>query len=339
MSSYFGKPTSPGRLLPLELELPSPAEAPSAEAVDLTEVPHEGAGPDFGMEIPESYGVDVVRALVQDPFHLLVYWELRSDSVRALADIFPDAAIGDFQPTMRLTDVDEGFEAYVPIPLRGKYWFGTAPDRGYRVDVGARSPQFGFVPIMRSDAVRTPRGTVAPNLDLDPDYHVGTPEFVRLLSATGFANDRVLNDLARADEDRGRDAGRFGAEVPDYLRRAFDRLPDEVRTAATAVAEGDSIDRDTVERLPDRLRGILLGLRDEDEVVTAAFMHLLPQLLRQALEGEFVEDEHHPLHLPPRFAIGSSEAIRRPRVDWRWMPSMTGSSEGGPKAGGPVGGE
>lgn len=324
----FGRPTSPGGRLPLELELPTEPEAPSAEPVELVAAEEQAAAPDLGMDIPESYGVDVVRALVQDPFHLLVYWELQSESVRALVDVFPDTSLEEFRPTMRLTDVDAGFEAYVAIPLKGKYWFGTMPDRGYRVDIGARSPHYGFIPIMRSQTVRTPRGTVAPNQDLDPDFRVETPQFVRLLSATGFATDRVLSDLARADAaGTAGDAKRFGEDVPAYLRRAFGRLPQEVRRAAASVAEGGGITREMIDRLPERLRAILLGLRDEDEVITAAFMHLLPQLLRQALEGEFVEDAHHPLYLPPRFAIGSSEAIRRPHVDWRWMPSMTEGTE------------
>jgi hypothetical protein len=306
----------------LELELPTRPEAPSAE-------PEAEAGTyiDLGMPIPDSYDVDVVRALVQDPFHLMVYWELRPESLRALAALFPDVSVASFHASMRLTDMDEGYEAYVVIPLAGKYWFLTMPDKGYRVDIGARSEEYGFVPIIRSNVVRTPRGTISPELDHDPAFVADTPRFVKLLGVTGFATDRVLAEVALADahiepETRSESPA---SPPPPYLADAFAKLPQTVRDAAARVALGDRLTPELLALLPDELRELLLRLlRDGDyELLTAAFMHLLPQLLRRALEGEFVEDAQHPLHLPPRFAMGSSEELaRRPRVDWSWMPSM-----------------
>jgi hypothetical protein len=321
MTIFSGWPSSSGGRLPLELELPVAPAAPSAEPTDL-EAPYV----DLGMRIPESYGRDVIRALVQDPFHLMVYWELRPSSLGALGGLFPNAPADAFHPSMRLTDLEAGFEAYVAIPLTGKYWFGTMPGRTYRVDVGGRSAEHGFVPVVRSNTVETPRGTVAAKVDDDPRYQVETPRFVRLLAATGFATDRVLSEVARADAARaGGEAPDAGPHVPAYLVDAFGHLPDPVREAASAVAHGGSITDEMLARLPEWLRAVLLGLRrdGEEEILTAAFMHLLPQLLRQALEGGFVADAAHPLHLPPRFAIGSSEFIHKPSVDWSWMPSMT----------------
>jgi hypothetical protein len=323
MSTFGGWPSSIHSRLPLELELPTKPDVPSAEpAVE------DGTFVDVGMSIPESYGVDVVRALVQDPFHLMVYWELRPESLLALSALFPDAQLARFHSCMRLTDMDEGYEAYVAIPLAGKYWFLTMPDKGYRVDVGARSEEYGFVPIVRSNVVRTPRGTVSPELDGDPQFKADTPRFVKLLAVTGFATDRVLSEVALAAanlEPSDRPAPPPATPPPAYLADAFAKLPDSVRDAAARVALGETLTPDLLALLPGELRELLLRLlRDGDyDMITAAFMHLLPQLLRRALEGEFVEVAQHPLHLPPRFAIGSSdELLKRPRVDWSWMPSM-----------------
>jgi hypothetical protein len=279
------------------------------------------------MPIPDSYRIDVVRALVQDPFHLLVYWELRDDSLEAIHDLFPNNGAG-FRPTMRLVDYSDGFEAYVNIPTAGKYWFGTLPGHRYRVDVGARSVQYGFVPIVRSNFVETPRGTVSPELDADPDYRVDTPRFVRLLSATGFATDEVIAEVARTEQER--ETGMPAAEVapshtpPPYIADAFAKLPDAVRRTAARISLGGTITIEEILAMPEGIRELLLTLAraGEFEVVTAAFIHLLPQLMRQVLEGRLVADATHPFHLPPRFALGASEQIRRPRVDWTWMPSM-----------------
>jgi hypothetical protein len=322
MSIFSQWGTSPGVWRqPVALDLPTAPTPPGAQTVDG----ESGPFVDRGMEIPESYGVDVVRALVQDPFHIMVYWELRPESLDALRALFPNGASAPFTPTMRLTDIDTGGEAYISVPQSGKYWFDVVPDRRYRVDVGARSAEHGFVPITRSNVVTTPRGTVASTVDDDPRYRIETPKFVRLLQVTGFASDRVLVDLARAEAgiETG-EAPAFAAAPPQYLVEAFGKLPEGVRSAAVMVARGETLTDDLVEELPDDLRHVLevLRARGELEVLTAAFMHLLPQMLRRILEaGHFVEGAH-PLHLPPRFAIGSSEAIHRPQVDWSWMPSM-----------------
>jgi hypothetical protein len=327
MPSFFDWVTSPSPRKPAELELPAPASAPSeVPAGELSAEPFV----DRGMEIPGSYGVDIVRALVQDPFHLMVYWELRAESLRALELLFPNGDAADFRPTMRLTELADGSEAYVHVPLTGKYWFGASPNRQYRVDAGALSPIHGFVPIVRSNVVETPRGTVAATVDDDPRYRVETPRFVRLLEVTGFATDRVLTDVARAEAARAAgEPARLSTPVapPSFLVDAFSKLPEPVRLAAVAVAEGSRLTGGMIDDLPEELRAILASFRgaDEEEILTAAFMHLLPQLLRHVLDGGLVDDTAHPMHLPPRFAIGGSDVLQRPHVDWSWMPSMTES--------------
>ncbi len=327
MSSYFSWLTSPVLRKPAELELPAEPVAPGSEPAEL-ESPVDVV--DRGMNIPSTYGVDIVRALVQDPFHLMVYWELRSDSVAALEDLFPDGASADFRPTMRMTDLVEGTEAYVHIPLLGKYWFVAMPGHQYRVDVGALSPRHGFVPVVRSNVVETPRGTIATVVSEDPRYRVETPRFVKLLEVTGFATDRVLSQVARADADRSHGvAPRLAGEStpPRYLVDAFAKLPEPVRVTAAAVASGKALTASMIDSLPEELRRILAGFRGspDEELLTAAFMHLLPQLLRHVLDGGLIDESGHPIHLPPRFSLGGSDVLQRPRVDWSWMPSMTES--------------
>jgi hypothetical protein len=324
MSSFFSKwASSSAWQRPAELQTPQAPAQPNVAPID-------GAVPyvDRGMRIPETYGVDVVRALVQDPFRMMVYWEMRTESLDAIAGLFPDGAEAGFRPAMRLTEIDGTGEAIVAIPSAGKYWFDVTPGRRYRVDLGARSDTYGFVPIARSNVVETPRGTVAPTVDEDPRYAVETGKFVRLLQVTGFASDRVLLDVARADTEAATgEPAQLGAAPPAYLVDAFGRLPESVRAAAATVARGQSLSFDSLELLPEQLRHALelLRARGEDEVLTAAFMHLLPQLLRRLLEGELADAMARPFQLPPRFSLGGSEEIRKPHVDWSWMPSMNES--------------
>jgi len=328
MSIFTSWITSPGGRKPIELELPVDPAAPSASAHDSDEVKFV----DSGMEIPESYGVDIVRALVQDPFHLMVYWEIRPESYSAIEGLFPRGEVSTFRPFMRLTDLDAGDEAYVAIPLSGKYWFSVNPSSSFRIDVGALSSSSGFVPVVRSNVVRTPAGTVSTAVDEDPKFRVDTPRFVKLLAVTGFATDRVLTDVARAEA-----ALAAGLPMPEFVTQpspslidAFSQLPVAVRTAAVRIAEGESLAANEIEELPASLRFMLERLlasgEFDSELLTAAFMHLLPQLLRNVLDGGILDDPAHPFHLPPRFAtLGSSEHVQRPHVDWSWMPSMAES--------------
>src|SRR5262249_3953357 len=146
----------------------------------------------------------------------------------------------------------------------GKYWFGTTPGRRYRVDVGARSPEHGFVPIVRSNTVEVPRGTVAAEVDSDPAYQVGTHQFVQLLAVTGFATDKVLTDLARAESAREEGVETPAAEAPpQYLAAAFSRMPPSVRAAAAHVADGGALSNQEVDALPERIKVVLTNLRTD----------------------------------------------------------------------------
>jgi len=49
---------------------------------------------DLGLPIPAGYNLDLMRALVQDPFHLFVHWQLKDDPYERLRRIFPTPAIG-----------------------------------------------------------------------------------------------------------------------------------------------------------------------------------------------------------------------------------------------------
>src|SRR5687768_9049350 len=53
-------------------------EIPIAQLIEEKVVKaSQGIYIDTGLPIPESYDVDTIRALVQDPFHIWVYWEMR----------------------------------------------------------------------------------------------------------------------------------------------------------------------------------------------------------------------------------------------------------------------
>ena len=81
-------------------------DAPIQHDPPATETEAEAAQPDFGLPIPSAYALDFIRALVQDPFHLFVHWQLKDDPFARLSKMFPPTAGGkeDFHTVLKLID-------------------------------------------------------------------------------------------------------------------------------------------------------------------------------------------------------------------------------------------
>lgn len=120
----------------------------------------ETAGPDFGLPIPASYTVDLMRAMVQDPFHLFVHWQLKDDPFDRLSKMFPPTAGGkeDFHTVLKLVDETNSIAVFFNAAYANEYWFQVFPDRTYRVELGVKSSRHGFIKLLASQPVRMPRG-------------------------------------------------------------------------------------------------------------------------------------------------------------------------------------
>ncbi|MGH9768097.1 MAG: hypothetical protein ACREAB_11735, partial [Blastocatellia bacterium] len=61
-------------------------DEPPAEPVE-EEIPAEPIV-DTGLPIPSHYDFDMMRAMVQDPFRIFVYWQLKDDPFERLRNLF-----------------------------------------------------------------------------------------------------------------------------------------------------------------------------------------------------------------------------------------------------------
>src|SRR5262249_25494926 len=189
-----------------------------------------------------------------------------------------------------------------------------------------RSPIHGYISLIRSNRVRTPRGTVSPEPAKEEDYGLTPPEFMRILELTGFSADRALSLAITGAEE---------ADAGNLLALAFMQLPEAVRTALMIVEAGDLLTPELIAALPEPLRSELLRLifAGGGMMAAAALMHYLPELLREVVvsDREWIGDELHPLHLTPRFFLGGSEHLPSPAGEMRWpalprLPSSPGAS-------------
>jgi hypothetical protein len=312
---FILRPSSPFRRAETDPSIQVKAVPPrKAKALDaLPEEPYI----DLGLPVPETYEMDIIRALLQDPFRIFIYWEVRDASLKSLTKLFTSEEAATFLVALKLRDVGSGQEAFFDVGTRGRYWMMVFPDREYEFEIGVRSPDHGYIMLVRSNRVRTPRGTVAPEPAEEREYKLTPPQFVDIIEASGFSAEQSLSlTLAAADGVM---------REHESLEAMISKLPEPVHSAMRIAAEGSPLTAEMIAPLPEPLRSELMKLLvgSDGQIAAVGLMHYLPEMLREVIEDEreFVGDATHPVHIAPRFFTGGTENLQWPSGEVRW-PSL-----------------
>jgi hypothetical protein len=290
--------------------------APEVKAIpsETVEAPPSEPYIDRGLPIPQAYDLDIIRALLQDPFRIFIYWEVREASLKSLTRLFTAEEAAAFRVVLKLRDIDGGQEAYFDVGRIGRYWMMVFPDREYEFEIGVRSDSYGYIMLIRSNRVRTPRGTVSHEKAEEFEYSLTPPEFADIIEASGFSAEQSLSITLAA-------AGGVVHEQ-DALAELIKRLPKPVQAAMEIAARGGPLTADMIDRLPEPLRSELMKLLlgSDGNIASIGLMHYLPEMLREIIEDEreFVGDAMHPVHIAPRFFVGGTENVQWPGGELRW---------------------
>jgi len=316
------RPSSPFRKLPLKAT--SIKEKPQSKAADIT-VPDVDAPPlgngkpapaidaeeplaaeafvDLGLPIPDTYETDILRAMIQDPFRVFIYWEVRRDNLNALTQYFSPEDVKTFKTVLKLRDMFGGQESTFDVDRRGRYWMMVFPDREYQFEIGVQSPLHGYISLLASNPVQTPRGTISPGTAEAEEYRLKPEEFVEVMEKSGFGAEQSLDITVAAMP---------GADLnEDILSETLDRLSDKTRETIMYALSGGHLTAEMIAELPESVRDLLLDLLTESgsELASAGLMHYMPELLRETIESEeeWISDPVHPMRVVPRFFVGASE--------------------------------
>ena len=303
------RPSSPLRLPQRPLE---PARRTESKAE--TEIPTQEPFIDRGLPLPETYDVDIIRAMLQDPFRIFIYWEVRDQSLQALTRYFAPDDAQTFRTTLKLIELGEGHQVFFDVSHNGRYWLQVFPDRQYQFEIGVRSPKHGYISLVRSNIVQTPRGTVSSERATETQFQLSPPDFIEILEATGFGAQQTLDVTLAAIAEPETEKDEWSA--------ALQNLPEAVHKALMVAAAGGELSLELLSDFPEPLRNELMKLLlgGDGRIAAAGLMHYLPELLHEAAQNSqgWIGDPIHPLHLTPKFMLGGTENVALPGGEIRW---------------------
>ncbi|MEP7336605.1 MAG: DUF4912 domain-containing protein [Acidobacteriota bacterium] len=269
-------------------------EAVAPKAAELAapdeEVPAEPIV-DTGLPIPAHYDFDMMRAMVQDPFRLFVYWQLKDSPFDRLNRMFPASEVSSFQTVLKLIDETTNIAVFFNAAYAREYWFSVFPDRSYRVELGVRSPRYGFIKLLSSQTARTPRGGPSDQAAPEEEYKIAADDYLEVLRESHMVPDRAHNLFGTIDGLLpGTDAAPAGAR-----NAVWESLPASFRRLMHVIADmqaGREYDRWWERLKQEDLTGMVqeflatISRMGDGELGYMLLLRYLPELLRRAITDE-----------------------------------------------------
>lgn len=273
--------------------------------------------------LPELPKTDRIRLQVQSPRSLYVYWGFKEDPFETLRRAFSWAS-ENYAYAVRLVNLDNGDESIYNASATNSQWLDAKPGYSYRVDVGLYSVGRGFIRLLSSNVVSTPRAGVSRYTDVSYDFYVAPEDFARVLDQSGYVSDALEVTLEAADVATNAEATRTiarelgGIEVPALNE---DELV-ELRGILTALAMGMSLS-DIQGMLSPMLFEWLETIRKQNEdALQAARLFELFRYMLGIEADQFDYESEEAMRTPARVIFGASEINMPTRPFHLWMPSM-----------------
>ncbi len=155
------------------------------------------------IDVPASYGIDRIGAMVRDPHWIFSYWEVTPDKFAELEQKF-----GKRWPKcrmiLRVYDLTNRKKSHFDIEPGGdtrNWYISVRPERRYQVAIGMLSPGGKFIQIAISNTVETPRGTISDVID---DRWMVPDEIFRQIFAASGGHDMLAGseELRKLLEER-----------------------------------------------------------------------------------------------------------------------------------------
>lgn len=117
---------------------------------------------DFGPALPTRYDVDQVELMVQSPLRVFAYWELREATIQEALRSTPIRDRPNFQLLLKWKEMNTTREQCLDPGTTDHWWFDTSPENRYQLELGLYWSEYGWLPLLASDELVTPRLTLGP---------------------------------------------------------------------------------------------------------------------------------------------------------------------------------
>lgn len=275
-------------VLPNRLLDETAPEAPEVEA----EVAAEPIV-DTGLPIPAHYDFDMMRAIVQDPFRLFVYWQLKDSPFDRLRKMFPAAEADGFHTVLKLIDETNNIAVFFNAAYAREYWFSVFPDRDYRVELGVRSPKYGYIKLVTSQTVHTPRGGPSDQAAPEERYTIAADEYLEVLRDSHLVPERAFTVdglLPRADAAPADARNAMWESLPASFRRTMVAIGD-IQAGRDYERWWERLSQEELAGLVREFLGIIAEMGD-GELGYMLLLRYLPELLRRAILDEAQSEGH-----------------------------------------------
>ncbi|MBS1808235.1 MAG: DUF4912 domain-containing protein [Acidobacteria bacterium] len=262
---------------------------------------------DTGLPIPSHYDLDLMRLLVQDPFHIYVYWQFKDNPYDRLTRLFPKK---EFHTVLKLIDETTNIAVFFDAAFGRNYWFSVFPDRTYKVELGVRSPQVGYIKLLSSNPVTTPRGTVSDQEDVEPGFQISADEYVQVLRESHLVPERAFTPegiLALPGQTVEEQAS-FWDSLPESFRRLLHIIAD-VQAGRDYEKLWEKLSQAELNAIVREFLSLISQMSGNGELGYMLLLRHLPELLRRALaaEGEIEVSGPMEIYLAERLGMSASE--------------------------------
>lgn len=257
------------------------AEVPEAEEMAAEPIV------DTGLPIPAHYDFDMMRAIVQDPFRLFVYWQLKESPFNRLRKIFPAGAADNFHTVLKLVDETNNISVFFNAAYAREYWFSVFPDRRYRVELGVNSPQYGYIKLLTSQTVHTPRGGPSDQAAPEEEYRIEATEYLKVLRESHLVPERAFTVdglLPAADAAPSQARNALWESLPPSFRRTMLAIGD-IQAGREYERWWERLSQEDLARLVREFLDTIAGMGD-GELGYMLLLRYLPELLRRAILAE-----------------------------------------------------
>lgn len=277
--------------------------------------------------LPETAPVDRIRLLIQSPRKLYLYWELARDPFIALRRSVGTAQAENYRLVVRLTNTENGTEHLREADRKTRAaWFDAFPGTAYKAAVGLFAPGQGFIRLLSSNSVHTPRAGVSPLTESTPEFRVAPMEFARVLDQAGYAGDALEVALEALDAQTHNQATReilegFGDKGEAFAANNFDFA--EIRALIVALVFGAplaAVQPTLSPALSQWIENINIG---HGELFDAArVLELLRSVLHFELSVDSAASIDETTRTAARFMWSASRVNLPSRPAHVWLPSM-----------------